>query len=232
MRYVFLVIYFFCADDGIFANMQDDCETNTFTKLLANITEKLGPSSVPELQHFLLNLRCPNGTPLLNAESLSGHKTVDGLLMQLVDAKLCTPRDLDILIHILNGLKRHDLLPLISAYVPKITVGKPFVSSMGNCDQMFIVRVVLNEALKQIDLGIVSAIKHDLCSCFRMHQRPFLMQYIGWQNSPLILYFQVPNACMYLVEEGLQNDISHLSGNGIDYINIIINGTVLSFHVM
>ena len=203
-----------------------DNESVAFSKLLSNITEKLGPSCVPEIQHFLLNIRCPDGTPLFNDETLYDRKTIDGLLIPLVTSNFCTPRDLDILIHILHGLKRQDLLPLISAYVPNVTVGKPFVRPCGNA--MFVIRVILNEALKRIDLGIVSAIKHDLCTCFGIQQRPFLIQYIGWQCTPIILHFQVPNACMQLVEEGLHNSVCELSGNGIDCIKLDISSTTFS----
>ena len=206
-----------------------DHESMEFSRLLSNVTEKLGSNCVPELQHFLLNVRCPNGFPLINPESLYDHKTIDGLIMPLVTANLCTPRDLDILIHILHSLKRQDLLPLIAAYVPKITVGKPFVRPPSNGDEVFVVQVVFNEALKQIDLGIVSAIKHDLCTCFCMQQRPFLMQYIGWQCAPVILHFQVPCECLQLVEGGLQDSISQLSGSGIECIKIDINSTTISF---
>lgn len=203
-----------------------DNESVAFSKLLTNITEKLGPGCVPEIQHFLMNIRCPDGTPLFNYETLYDRKTIDGLLIPLVTSNFCTPRDLDILIHILNGLKREDLLPLISAYVPKVTVGKPFVRPSG--DGMFLIRVVLSEAIKRIDLGIVSAIKHDLCTCFGIQQRPFLIHYIGWQCTPVILHFQVPNACMQLVEEGLHNSIYQLNGNGIDCIKLDINSTTFS----
>lgn len=217
-------------DDSPHHNIIDH-ESMAFSKLLSSITEKLGPSSVPELQHFLLNIKCPNGSSLLNSESLYDCKTIDSLLIPLVTANFCAPRDLDILIHILNGLKRQDLLPLISAYVPKITVGKPFVRSSGKSDEIFIVRVIMNEALKQIDLGIVSAIKHDLCTCFGIQQRPYLMQYVGWQNSPIILHFQLPVACMQLVEGGLQSSVSQLSGNGISCIKLEFNNTTFSFPI-
>ena len=206
-----------------------DEESLEFSKLLSEITDKLGSHCVPELQHFLLNLKCPDGSPLISTESLYNCRTIDGLLIPLVAGNFCTPRDLDILIHILHGLKRQELLPMISAYVPKITVGKPFVRSVNNGNEMFVVRVVLNKALKQVDLGIVSAIKHDLCSCFCMKQKPFLMQYLGWKCSPIVLHFQVPISCMQKVEEGLKNFITQLDGNGIECIELDINCTTFSY---
>lgn len=209
-----------------------DHDDMAFTKLLSMIKERLGSNCFSELQLFLLNIKCPNGCPLFNADSLYNHKSVDGLLLPLLRDSFLTPRDLDILIHILNGLKRPDLLSLISAYVPKVTVGKPCMKSSGNCDEKLIVQVVLNEALKRIDLGIISAIKHDLCACFGMQLQPYLMQYIGWQSSPITLMFQVPTACFKLVEGGLKNSISHLSGNGIDYIKVCIHSITLTFHTV
>lgn len=149
--------------------------------------------------------------------------------MSLVDDDLCTPRDLDILIYILNGLKRPDLLRLVSAYVPKVTVGRPFVGAHDNGEEKCIIQIVLHEALKQADLGIISAIKHDLCICFHMQERPFLMQYIGWQTLPVTVYFQTPTSCMQLVEHGLHTAISQLNGNGIDFIKVIYN-TVIIFN--
>ena len=209
-----------------------DHDDFTFRKLLATITEKLGFTCVPELQHFLLNIKCPNGSPLFNTENLYHHKNVDSLLMPLLMDNYLTPRDLDILIHILHGLKRQDLLSLITAYVPKITVGKPCVRSSGNCDNKLIVQVSLNEALKGVDLGIISALKHDLCNCFSMQQQPYLMQYVGWWSSPTTLHFQVPLSCMELVELGLKNSLSQLSGNGIDFIKVCVSDVVLCFHTI
>ena len=189
----------------------------------------MGPNCFLELQHFLLNLRCPDGSLFLNSEHLYEHKSIDGLIIPLVHENLFTVRDVDILIYVLHGLKRPDLLQLISAYIPKVTVGQPFV---GACDEKCIIQIVLHEALKQADLGIISAIKRDLCICFNIQERPFLMQYIGWKKLPVTVYFQIPTSCMQLIEHGLHSTISQLSGNGIDYIQVIVNNTVLLFYTV
>lgn len=206
-----------------------DHESVAFTELLSTITEKLGQSSFPELQHFLLNLNCPDGSSLINANNLHNHKTVKDLLISLVTANLCTARDVDVLIHILCGLKRGDLLTFISAYVAQITVGNP-LGEIPTRKENLVLKIMLHEALKQVDLGIVSAIKLDLCTYFNIEDQPFLMQYIGWKAPPVTLYFQFPNACLPLVEKGLQSGSLHeLSGNGIHYITICCNNTTVCY---
>lgn len=206
-----------------------DEESLQFSKLLSDITEKLGAHSFAELQHYLLQMRCPDGTPLVDAESIYSRKSTDALLIPLVANNLCNSRDLDILIHVLRGLQREDLLPLISAYVPRVTIGTPYVRPIDDECKTFIVKVVLNQALKQLDLGIVSAIKHDLCSCLGISQKPYLMQYLGWEQDPIVLHFQIPIPCMHMVEEGLEHHFSELHGNGIDHVELEINNTTFCY---
>ena len=208
-----------------------DHESVAFTKLLSSIAEKLGSNTFPELQHILLNLKCPDGSQLLNPKYLYCHNTVIELLMSLVTAEFCTIRDLDVLIHILCGLKRQDLLTLISAYIPNITVGNPLITVEKRVDS-FIVMVSMHDALKLVDLGVVSAIKLDICTCCIIQDQPFLMQYIGWKTSPVTLYFRVPSACMTLFERGLKSSfLSQLSGNGIDHIKLCFNCATVYFSV-
>ena len=208
-----------------------DEESLQFSKLLSDITERLGSHSFAELQHYLLQMKCPDGTALVDADSIYARKSTDALLIPLVANNLCNSRDLDILIHVLRGLQREDLLPLISAYVPKVTIGTPYIRPIDDDGKSFVVKVVLNQALKQLDLGIVSAIKHDLCTCFGILQKPYLMQYLGWEQDPIVLHFQVPMACMHMVEEGLGHHCSELHGNGIDYVELEISNTTIHFPI-
>jgi hypothetical protein len=214
-------------EDDFHQNIND--EGIVFTKLLSVIAEKLGSSCFPELQHFLLNLKCPDGSAFIKSDYLYHHKTVNGLLSSLVTANLCTARDVDVLIHTLSGLKRGDLLTLISAYVPQITVGNPR-SALPMREGSVVLKLSLPDALKKIDLGMVSAIKLDLCTICNLKEQPFLLQYIGWKTSPVTLFFQFRIACMMLVEKGLQSDSLHkLSENGIHCITICFNNTFVYY---
>ena len=191
-----------------------------FMKLLSTISEKLGSTYFPELQHFLLHLKCPDGSALIKSDYFCNLKTVKDLLISLVSANLCTARDVDVLIHTLSGLKRGDLLTLISAYVPQVTVGNP-LGAMTVRDGSVMLKVSLPDALKQIDLGIVSSVKLDLCRICNIQDQPFLLQYIGWKTNPVTMFFQFPIACMSLLEKGLHSGSLHeLTGNGIHCIAI------------
>ena len=205
-----------------------DEESLEFSKLLNDIAEKLGLQSFSELQHYLLQMKCPDGTPLIDPDTLYGRRTTEDLIAPLIASNLFSNQDLDPLIHILHGLQRDDLLHLVSAFVPKVTVGKPTVCDIPDQHQVFVVKINLNQAIKQLDLGIVSAIKHDLCACFGISQKPYLIQYIGWKQDPIVLHFQVPFPCMHLVEDGLEHNLSELHGNGIDTVELDICGVMFS----
>ena len=202
-----------------------------FKKLLSTIAEKLGSSNVPELQLFLFNLKCPDGSPFIRSKHLYRHSSVNDIFMSLVAANLCTPWDLDVLIHILCGLKRHDLLSFISSYIPHVTVGKP-VGELVSTDENVLLKIELHSALKTVDLGIISAIKHEICTCCLIPNQPHLMQYVGWKSIPVTLFFQVPNSCMLLVESGLQNSTLHeLGGSGINCVTFCFNKTTVCYSI-
>ena len=203
-----------------------DQESADFKKMLFAIAEKVGSSNVPELQLLLLNLKCPDGSPFIQPRCIQNHRTIKDIFISLLESNLCTPRDLDVLIHILSGLKRQDLLSFISTYVPTVTIGKPLGAFDGSDEQRIYLTVELHSALKVVDIGVVSAIKQELCMFFTLKKQPYLMQYIGWKSSPVTLFFQLPSACMLLAVNGLQGlSVDEMSASGILCIKVYFNKT-------
>lgn len=208
-----------------------DHESEGFGELLASVAERLGSNSFSELQHFLLNLKCPDGSNFVGIDSLYSSKTVPDLLKSLVRSGLCTPWDLDVLIHVVTGLKRQDILALISSYVPSVSIGNPVVIEDVKKEEL-VMAVSMHVAIKTLDLGIVSAVKHDLCTCFSIQDRPFLMQYTGWKSSPVTLFFKLPIVCMSIVERGLHCKlVKELKEVGIQNIKLHINTIFITIQV-
>lgn len=211
--------------DDIAAQLDDD--SIEFSKILLDITELLGQESFPDLYHYLVQLRCPDGTPIIDVNSLHDRRSPDGLMTPLVYMNLCTSRDVDLLIHLLHGLKREDLLPMIQEYIPKIGMGVPYVRAVYDENRFFAVKAFLNPAIKHVDLGIVSVVKHSLCVSFGLESKPYIIQFIGWKADPISLHFQVPIPCMYLVQEGIASCTHNFASCGIEKLELGIHGAAI-----
>lgn len=196
---------------------------------MLDITDKLGSDSFAALYHCLKELRCPDGTPLLDPGSLKDRRSPDGLLIPLVYTSLCNCRDVDLLVHLLEALHREDLVPIVHAYIPKVGMGTPVVRIAPDVNRFFVVKVFMNEAIRHINLSIVSVIKHDLCVGFGLGDKPYLMQFIGWTTSPICLSFQLPIPCIQFVEERIA---TIALSNGIEKLSLEINSTTFTYDVM
>ena len=208
---------------------QIDEDSLEFSKFLLDITDKLGPESYAALYHCLKELRCPDGTPFIDPSSLKDRRSPDGLLIPLVYTSLCNCRDVDLLVHLLEALHREDLVPMVHAYIPKIGMGAPVVRIVPDVKRFFVVKVFMNEAVRHINLSIVSVIKHDLCVGFGLCDKPYLMQFIGWTTNPICLSFQLRIPCMQFVEERIA---TIALSNGIEKLSLEINSTPFIYDVM
>lgn len=210
---------------------QIDEDNLQFSKVLLDITNKLGPESFADLYHCLKELRCPDGTPLIDPDSLKDRRSPDGLLIPLIYTSLCNCRDVDLLIHLLECLHRHDLVPVVQEYIPRVGMGTPVVRAIHDVNKFFAIKVFMNETIKRINLGSVSMIKHDICKGFGLCDKPYLMQFIGWTSNPICLSFQLPISCMHFVEERIVTLAPTLLTNGIEKLTLEINSTTFTYNV-
>ena len=163
--------------------------------------------------------------------SLRDRRSPDGLVTPLVYMNLCTSRDVDLLIHLLHGLKREDLLPMIQEYIPKVGMGSPYVRAVYDENKFFAVKALLKPAIKHVDLGIVSVVKHSLCVSFGLGSKPYMIQFIGWKADPISLHFQIPIPCMYLVQEGIAASTCNFTSCGIEKLELEINNASIECEI-
>lgn len=208
-----------------------DDDSIEFTKVVCDIAEKLGRESYADLHHYITQIKCPDGTPLIDPETLKERRSPDGLLLPLIYTNLCTCRDVDMLIYLLRALNKENILHLLREYVPKVGMGIPSVRPVYDNDKFFSVKAILNPAIKHADLGVVSIIKHALCVAFGLDERPYLIQYIGWTTNPISFCFQVPFACMHLVQDGIALSSHNLVSNGIEKLELEINKTSFPYNL-
>ena len=211
-----------------------DDDSMEYSKILIDITEALGPDSYAQLHHYLSELRCPDGSRLIDIETMRERRTPDGLLIPLVYNNLCCCRDVDMLIHIAHAMNREDLLPMIQEYIPKVTVGTPNSRVIFENKEFFILKGFLNPAIKHVDLSIASVLKHAVCTIFGIQDKPYLMQFVGWEDNPIALQFQFPIACLPMVEENI-SDVSCMRefvSNGIEKLELDIHTSKFEYDLL
>ncbi len=211
-----------------------DKDTIEFSKLMLKIYERLGPLSYPELYHFISSVRCPDGSQLVNPEAFQERRTPEGVMLSLIFSSICSALDVDFLIYLLQSLHRHDLLELVRDFVAQVSVGRPEMRDVYNPSKHFLLKMVLNPAIKHIDIGMVSALKHAVCVRMGIEDRPYLIQYMGWTDKPITVYIQVPVGCMFLVQDCIADvDCARdFASNGIVRIDLEINECQFEFDMV
>lgn len=220
------------SDDDLGTHL--DREHLRFSKVILEVSEALGVQSYAELYHFVTSIRCPDGSRLVDLDSFRERRTADGIFLPLMYTNICSSRDVDFLVHLLESLHRDDLLPLVREFIPKTSVGSSVPHVVFNPNKHFVFKVVLNPAIKHIDLGMVSALKHAVCVGMGIEDQPYLIQFLGWTDKPITLHFQVPMGCMFLVQDCIA-DVEcarDFASNGIIRIDLEINECHFKFDLI
>ena len=209
-----------------------DEDSYEFSRALLDVTEKLPRLSYLELYHYLKELRCPDGYQVVDRDDLKDRRSADALILPLVCSNLCNGRDVDLLVHLLTVLGHEEVLGVLRAYIPKIGVGKPSKPTLQDPTRFFAVRPILNAAIKRIDLAVVSVVKQELCVCFGLSEKPYLMQYTSrWSANPIKLCFQLPLSRAGRIQEKITAASRGLLSKGIVSVEVEINTTVFTYPV-
>lgn len=168
---------------------EDEAE---FSKLLLELIDQLGPDCFPEFHFFLKGLHCPDGSRFVDQSYLKDQRSPEGLLLPLLSNNLLVSQDLDMLIALLRGLGREDLLPLLHAYSSKIAIGYPAFRAIQDTEHFFSLLAGLQPNVTELDLEGVCYIKQAVCEMLGVEGAPYMLQFLGWKkDAHLVVQFQV-----------------------------------------
>ena len=203
--------------------------TMEYTTLLIRICDSLGQDSYGELHYYLCELRCPGGSHLLDPSIFYEKATPDGLLISLLHTNQSSWRDLDLLVHIIKAMNRRDLLPAVQQFVKRVGLGRQSVAMVHDWKKSGLLKVYLNPSLHQVDSGVVSVIKHSLCTWFQLAEVPYNLPFIGWTLNPIVMHFQPPLGIFEFTEQGLKANTHNFVKVGIEKIELEIGGAVFVY---
>lgn len=162
-----------------------------FSKLLLEVIDQLGPDCFPEFNLFLRSMYCTDGSRFIDQSYIKDQRSPEGLLIPLLYNNLLVSQDLDVLITLLRGLGREDLLPLLHNYSSKLTISYPFLKPIQDTEHFFSLLVCLQQRVTELDLEGVCYIKQEVCDLLSVAKAPYLLQFLGWKrNTNIIVQFQ------------------------------------------
>lgn len=148
-------------------------------------------------------LCCPDGSSYIDSSYLKDQRSPEGLLIPLLYNNLLVSHDLDLLIVILRGLGRDDLMPLLRDYSSKLVVGFPIFRPIQDSERFFSLLVELQPRATELDLEGVCYIKQEMCDMLGVTSAPYLLQFLGWRKAPIVVQFQVHMCLVDRVKEVL-----------------------------
>lgn len=217
-----------------------DDEDENFTTLILELVKELGGHSFPEIYLYLKQLLSASGTKFLDqsyfaevstssTSSSTSSSSSDDLLMPLLDNNLISSQDVDLLLAMITGVGRENLIPLVESYCSKATLCHPVFKVVKDTTSFFSLRLELDSNVcVDLDLRRVSLIKREMCQELGVEAFPYLLQFIGWRRTPLMVQFQTH---MSLVDRVLLmvQDVSRL-GNYVR-IDMDIRGSIFNFNI-
>lgn len=202
-----------------------------FTKLLLEIIDKLGPNSFPEFSFFLKGLYCPDGTRLVDDSYLTSQYSPEGLLIILLHNNLFSSQDLDLLITLMRGLGREDLLPLLHDYSSKVAVSYPAFKAVQDTERFFSLLVGLQPRVTELDLEGVCHIKQEMCEILGVEEAPYLLQFLGWKRQPdIVIQFQLHASLTGRLREAVVHDATKTLEN-FTMFEMDIRGSVFRYEL-
>ena len=107
------------------------------------------------------------------------------------------------MIHILPIVHREDVIPVIDKYLSRVPMGRPRIRRVRDLKRNFIIKCVFDDSVTSTNMKMVKTMKAKLREVFNFQDYPFLFQFMGWEEKPISLSYQVPVSCMQLIEEVL-----------------------------
>ena len=194
-----------------------------------DVTEKLGPDAYVEMYQSLEEFKSPDGTRVLDDDSLDDRRSNDGLVIPLIYHSILNSRDVDFLIYMLRALHRDDMLPMVQQYLLKINMGKPAIRQLHDPSRFLCIRAVLLDSVTEVDIKFVSVLKKELCVASGLLEMPYLIQFLWWKRYPICLYFQAPVACAGLIKDGLTKQSQTFPQTNVSKIEVEVHSVVFLF---
>ncbi len=154
---------------------------------------------------FHIHTLCsPNGTRMIHDKLVRYSRSIDGVLLPLILHNYFSHYDIDFLVYIIKLFnKTKSLLPHVKKFLDKRSLGDPHLRSIRNLRQNFMVRCVFSYGAPRIDWKFINEIKQKLRDIFDLQDFPYTLHFIGWSVNPVTLCYQLPLACMNMIQSVL-----------------------------
>ena len=146
-----------------------------FSKLILEIIDLIGQNSYAEFYYYLKELQCPDGTKFFDESYFYDHRSPDSILIPLLYNNVIVSRDLDVLIAVIRGLGRDDILQTLKDYSSKINIGFPTFQGIQDTERFFSLDIQLDPSIADLDLEAVCYIKQDMCEALGVEKVPYLL---------------------------------------------------------
>ena len=108
-----------------------------------------------------------------------------------MDLNLISSQAVDLLITVIMGIGRQDLVPMVEKYCSKATLCHPVFKAITYTVHFFSLRLDLDpDVCMDLDLQTVSLVKQDVCHNLGIERTPYLLQFIGWRRVPSLFSFK------------------------------------------
>ena len=174
-----------------------------FIGMVINLTDMIERTSYFNMVNYLCTLRCPDGSAFIDGSLIRSKRNTDSILVPLLLHSYISNRELDLIKHVLPIIHREDVLPVVDNYMSTVTMGRPHVRRVRDLKRNFIVKCVFDDSVTSTNMEMVKTMKAKLGEVFGFQDYPFLFQFMGWEDKPISLSYQVPVSCMQLIEEVL-----------------------------
>jgi hypothetical protein len=201
-----------------------------FSKLLLEIIDQLGSDCFPEFRLFLKGLYCTDGSRFIDESYLKDQRSPEGLLIQLLQNNLLISQDLDMLITLLRGLGREELIPLLHTYSSKLTICYPVFKPIYDTERFFSLLVCLQRRVTDLDLEGVCYIKQEVCDLLGVAKAPYMLQFLGWRrDGSIVVQFQAHMSLADRVKE-LVHSSSQVLEN-FSWLEVQIRGCLFRYNL-
>lgn len=194
-----------------------------------DVTEKLGPDAYVEMYQSLEEFKSPDGTRVLDDDSLQDRRSNDGLVIPLIYHSILNSRDVDFLIYMLRAVHRDDMLPMVQQYLLRINMGKPSTRQLHDPSRFICIRVILLDSVTEVDISFVSVLKKDLCVASGLLEMPYIIQFLWWKKYPICLFFQAPISCSNLIKDGLSKNLQAIQQTEVCKIVVEVHSVVFMY---
>ena len=138
---------------------------------------------------------------------------------------------MDLLIAVIRGLGRDDLMPLLQDYSSKIAIQYPVLKPIQDTKRFFSLLVELHPGVLELDLEGVCYIKQDICRMIGVEGTPYLLQFLGWKKPPIVIQFQVHISLVDRIRVVVESDGTTHNLKNFSRFEIDVRGSVFNYRI-